>query len=122
MNTSVWQAKKEQAKIRRHARQMQERATQELVAFETTIQAELDTQIQALMAEKDEKLQSIVEFQKDLRAKIQQLEQMVVECDDKANALSSGYEACVAALREDFAATLAAQQTAVNKQVCYFDA
>ena len=81
------------------------------------IKSELDAQIEALMTEKAEKLQSISAFQADLKLKIDQLQQMVGECDDKAGALESGYESCTMALREDFAATLSAQRGAVEAQV-----
>ena len=63
---------------------MRQHATQELRTFEAMIKSELDSHIDALLTEKAEKMQSIVDFQTDLRTKIQQLQHMVAECDDKA--------------------------------------
>ncbi len=38
---------------------------------------------------------------------VRQLQQMIDECDTKATGVAAGYDECAAALRDDFAKTLA---------------
>ena len=42
---------------------------------------------------------------------VRQLQQMIGECDTKATGVAAGYDECAAALRDDFAKTLAAERS-----------
>ena len=103
--------------LRRVERSLRSHATTELQSFEGTVKSELDGQIDALNAERAEKLLAVTNFQNDLREKVRQLQQMIGECDTKAANVAAGYDECAAALRDDFAKTLAAEREAVELQV-----
>lgn len=128
--------------LRRVERSLRSHATTELRSFESTVKSELDGQIDALnvrpisyvfhrilpcfgglilvqfwKVERTEKLLAVTNFQNDLREKVRQLQQMIGECDTKAANVGAGYDECAAALRDDFAKTLAAEREAVELQV-----